>query len=164
MKRLLMIIMLGTSVFGAISEGENAAEFTLKTLDGAQKHSMDEFKGDVVLLNLWASWCDGCREEMPEFFKLQNEYKSGFKVVAVSIDKKEDASAKFIRGVEEELKMQNPMVMLYDPQKKLAKAYGAVAMPSSYLIDKNGVVRRVIVGSLHAEEIDALKREIDQLQ
>jgi len=164
MKKVIISALLACSLFGAIGEGEKAADFTLTSLDGTHSRSMADFKGEVVLLNLWASWCDGCKHEMPEFFTLQQAFGSGFKIVTVSIDKKPEASQEFLGSVEDAMGTKTPFVTLYDPKKTLPKAYGAVAMPSSYLIDKNGVVKRVIVGSLDAEGIAALKREIESLK
>jgi alkyl hydroperoxide reductase subunit AhpC len=101
---------------------------------------------------------------MPEFFKLQKEYADGFKIVAVSIDNEAAASAKFLHSLEDELGYKTPFLILHDPEKSLPKAYGAVAMPSSYLIDKKGIVRAVIVGSLNGDDIEELKQEINKIK
>ncbi|MBU1657532.1 TlpA family protein disulfide reductase [bacterium] len=164
MKKILLLIALGLSLYAGISKGDKAVDFDLKSLDQSKSFKQTDFKGEVVLLNLWASWCSGCKEEMPEFFKLQKEYKSGFKIVAVSIDKNADDSQKFLKSLEDEMGYETPFVTIHDGKKMLPKAYGAVAMPSSYLIDKNGVVRLVIVGSLSNKDIQELKQEIDKLK
>ena len=165
MKKIVLLIALVFNLYASgISEGDNAYEFNLETLDGKKSFKMSDFKGEVVLLNLWASWCRGCKKEMPEFFELQREYKSGFKIVTVSIDKKPSNSKEFLGCVEDDLGYKTPFISLYDAKKVLPKAYGAVAMPSSYLIDKNGVVRSVIVGSLNSDDIEKLKKDIDKLK
>jgi len=164
MKKVLAAALLAINLFAAAGEGDKAPGFTLKTLDGTESYSMADFKGEVVLLNLWASWCDGCKKEMPAFFELQKAYGSGFRIVAVGIDNEASGSKMFLKSLEKDLKCKTPFVTLYDPEKSLPKAYGAMGMPSSYLIDKGGVVRRVIVGSLDEDGITELKHAIDALR
>jgi thiol-disulfide isomerase/thioredoxin len=164
MKKIILLLVLGLSLYGGVREGDQAVKFDLKSLDQSKSYKMQDFAGDVVLLNLWGSWCSGCKKEMPEFFKLQKEYANGFKIVAVSIDNDAAASEKFLNSLEDELGYKTPFLTLHDPKKLLPKAYGAVAMPSSYLIDKNGVVRAVIVGSLSGDDIEELKQEINKLK
>jgi len=164
MKKIIVLISLAVSLFAGVSEGDKAVDFTLETLDKSKTYKMSDFKGEVILLNLWASWCGGCKKEMPEFFNLQREYKEGFKIVTVSIDNVPEKSTKFLKSVEEEVGFKTPFISLYNPTKSLAKAYGARGMPSSYLIDKEGVVRLVAVGSLNSSDIEELKKEIDKLK
>jgi thiol-disulfide isomerase/thioredoxin len=160
----MIAMVLSLQLFAGVSEGEKAVAFDLKTLEGSKSYQMDDFKGKVVLLNLWGSWCGGCKKEMPEFFKLQKESDKGFEIVAVSIYNKASESEKFLHSLEGEVGYKTPFLTLHDPDKMLPKAYGAVAMPSSYLIDKEGVVRAVIVGSLDADDIEELKLEINKLK
>jgi len=163
MKKILLILMIALTLYAGVTEGDRAVDFTLSTLDATQQHTLTELKGKVILLNLWASWCGGCQKEMPEFFKLQSSYANNFEIVTVSIDKNAQNSIDFLEEVSQDLKMKIPFKTLYDPQKKLAKAYGAMGMPSSYLIDKEGVVRMVIVGSFNHDDIEALRQKIDLL-
>jgi len=164
MKKVIVLMVLVVSLFGEISKGDKAIDFNLKTLDGTKSYKLSDFKGEVVLLNLWASWCGGCKKEMPEFFNLQKEYKSGFKIVTVSIDKDRNNAVDFLSSVEKSAGFKTPFVSLYDPKKGLARAYGARGMPSSYLIDKNGVVVLVMIGSLSHSDIAQLKTQIDKLK
>jgi len=164
MKILLLFLTLGLHLYAGISEGDKAPNFTLKTLDGKKIYSMKNFKGEVVLLNLWASWCKGCKKEMPEFVALQKSYKKGFKLVTVNLDDSPEKAEKFLASVEKKTGMKIPFISLYDPKKSLAKAYQCSAMPSSYLIDKQGKIRNIIVGSLNADEIEQLKLEINKLK
>jgi len=164
MRKIIILMALALSLFAGISVGDKAVEFNLETLDKSKSYTLNDFKGEVILLNLWASWCTGCKKEMPEFFKLQNQYKSGFKILTVSIDKNCADSQNFMKSVEKDVGYSTPFVSLYDPTKSLAKAYGARGMPSSYLIDRNGIVNLVIVGSLSHDDILELKVEIDRLK
>ncbi len=164
MKTLLLFLTLGLHLYAGISEGDKAPDFTLKTLEGTKTYTMQNFKGEVVLLNLWASWCKGCKKEMPEFFELQKSYKKSFKIVTVSVDDKASKSQKFLQSVEKKTGIKTPFISLHDSDKSVAKAYQAVAMPSSYLIDKKGIIRLIIVGSLNSEDIEQLKLEINKLK
>jgi len=164
MKTLIIILALIANLAAGVVEGDKAIAFSLKDLEGSKSYTMEDFKGEVVLLNLWASWCSGCKEEMPEFYKLQKQYPKGFKIVAVSIDSDAGKSEEFLASVEEELGMKRPFIVLHDNEKKLPKSYRCIGMPSSYLIDKEGVIRKIIVGSLNSEDIEALRHDIDALR
>ena len=162
-KILLVVIALSIGLFAGVSEGDKALGFNLKSLNG-KSYSMNSFKGKVVLLNLWASWCSGCKKEMPEFYKLQKSMGRNFKIVAVSIDKNSADAKSFLASVNKKTHMKTPFVVLHNPSKSLAKEYKAQAMPSSYLIDKKGIIRAVIVGSLNHNDIVQLKAEIRKLK
>ena len=164
MKILLLLLSLAFTLHAGISEGDKAPNFTLKTLDGKKSQTLKDLQGNVVLVNIWASWCKGCKKEMPEFFKLQKAYKKGFKIVAVSVDDEASKAHNFLHSVEEHTGINVPFIALHDSKKSVAKSYQCAAMPSSYLIDKNGIIKEVIVGSLNADDIEILKREINQLK
>jgi DsbE subfamily thiol:disulfide oxidoreductase len=137
-----------------------APEFTGVDMDG-RKVSLKDFRGKVVFLNFWATWCDGCRDEMPSMEKLYREFKGkGFEVVAVNVkDKRPDALAFY-----KKLQLTYPVVM--DPEGEVGLLYGAFGLPASYLIDRNGTVlgrmwgpadwyspgARKLIGSLVAEK------------
>jgi len=160
MKYLLLYSLLTFFLFAEVNVGDKAPNFTLKTLDGKQIHTMQEFKGKVVLLNLWASWCKGCKKEMPEFITLQKQNTKDFKLVAVSLDDSKDKASHFLST----LKQKIPFTVLHDSKKHLAKAYSCSAMPSSYLIDKNGVIQQILIGSLNHNDIKVLQEKINALK
>ena len=107
-------------------------EFNLSTPDG-KKISLKDFRGKVVLLNFWASWCVPCREEMPAMEKLYQEYRpKNFIVLAVAVkDRKQDA-IDFVK----ELKITYPIAL--DPDAKVGGEYGAWGLPATYLIGPKG--------------------------
>jgi peroxiredoxin len=107
-------------------------DFTLNTLDG-KKISLKDFRGKVVLLNFWASWCTPCREEMPAMEKLYQEYKDkNFVVLAVAVkDRKQDA-VDFVK----ELKISYPVAL--DPEAQVGSLYGAWGLPATYIIGPKG--------------------------
>jgi len=164
MKKYTLILLLTSALFSGAQVGDKAPNFKLNTLNHKTSVQLSSLRGQTVLLNLWASWCKGCKKEMPEFFKLQKSYKKGFKIVTVSVDDEASKSQKFLHSVEKKVGYKTPFITLHDTKKNVAKAYQCSAMPSSYLIDKNGVIRNIIIGSMDDADIQALKQEINHLK
>ena len=166
MKKILLILLLLESFIycDGIVEGKKILDFRLKSINGQKYYTIRDFEGEVVFLNLWGSWCRGCKKEMPEFFRLQKEYEDKkFKIVTVNIDGKKRNIRKFLRKIEKKTDIKTPFLVLYDMHKNVARRYKVRAMPSSYLIDKNGIVRLIVIGSLYEDDIKELKKEIDKL-
>ena len=117
-----------------IKDHPAAPDFTLPD-PGGEKISLKDYRGKVVFLNFWATWCEFCREELPAMERLYREFKGkGLEIVAVNIkDKREDALA-FVR----KNKLSFPILM--DPEGEIGLLYGAYATPTVYLIDRNGAV------------------------
>lgn len=141
---------------------KKAPEFTLSGLDG-KAVSLSDFKGRVVFLDFWASWCPPCKQEMPELAKLAERYgKSDFTVVAVSVDKKKEHASGFISTVKGS---SNRIMVLHDPEASVVSQYMAQAMPTSFILDKAGVIRFVHFGyreedpSKWVEEIEGLLKQ-----
>ena len=111
-----------------------APDFTLAD-PGGKKVSLKDFRGKLVFLNFWATWCTSCRTEMPAMERLYREFKSkGFVILAVNVkDNRKDALA-FVK----ELKLSYPIVM--DPDGEVGLLYGAWGLPATYLIDEKGIV------------------------
>jgi peroxiredoxin len=107
-------------------------EINLSAPDG-KKISLKDFRGKIVLLNFWASWCVPCREEMPAMEKLYQEYKDkNFVILAVAVkDRKQDAI-----DFAKELKITYPIVL--DPEAQVGQAYGAWGLPATYIIGPKG--------------------------
>jgi len=117
-----------------LKDRQVAPDFTLPE-PGGKKVSLQDFRGKVVFLNFWASWCESCRDEMPSMERLYREYKGkGLEIVAVNVkDKRPDALA-FVK----ELRLNYPILM--DPEGEVGLLYGAFGLPVTYLIDRKGVV------------------------
>ena len=117
-----------------IKDRPAAPDFTLSNPDG-KKLSLKDYRGKLVFLNFWATWCEFCRDEMPGMERLYREFKGkGFEVLAVNVkDKRSDALA-LVR----KLKLSYPIVM--DPEGEVGLLYGAWGMPATYLIDEKGMV------------------------
>jgi len=123
-------------------EGEDAPSFQLKGLDGGSV-SLAELKGKVVVLHFWATWCPPCLEELPQllsFFRKQDPAR--FVLLTVNVDAAHPARVKeFLRswGVE-------PSGYL-DPGGKLARRYGTIRFPETYILDPKGTLRKKLVGA-----------------
>jgi len=165
MKTILLFLALGLNLYAGISLGDKAPNFTLKSIDDTTTYTLKQFKGNVVILNLWTSWCKGCKKEMPAFFKFQKEYKnSNVKIIAINLDDNTQKAKKFLHSIETKLGYKTPFIVLQNPNKSVAKAYQCGAMPSTYIIDKNGNIQDLIVGSLNDDDIKQLKVEINKLK
>lgn len=118
----------------AVKEPSAAPDFTLINPDG-KKVSLKDFRGKVVFLNFWATWCEFCREEMPAMERLYQEFRGkGLEIVGVDVkDKRADALA-FVK----KLRVTYPIVL--DPDGEVGVLYGAFGLPLSYLIDRKGMV------------------------
>ena len=117
-----------------------APDFTLLDPDG-KKVSLKDFRGKVVFLNFWATWCASCRDEMPAMQRLYKEFGGrGFEIIGVNVkDKRPDALA-FVK------RLQITYPILFDPRGEVGELYGAYGMPLSYLIDRNGIVVARLLG------------------
>jgi len=119
--------------------GSNAPDFTLQDSDHIV--TLSQFRGQVVLLNFWATWCPPCVEETPSMVQMQTRLKDkGVVVLAVSIDDDDAAYHKFLKDYSVN------MVTVRDEAKKTATLYGTFGWPETYVIDRNGVIRRKFIG------------------
>ncbi len=132
---LVIAIFFSLSVTAAEIPPKDAADFTLKSLTGENLRLREQI-GDVILLNFWASWCGPCREEMPELEKLQQKYQAlGFKVMGVNVETSPEKAQVFLKN----MKLSFPIVL--DSEQTVSKTYQVEAMPTTYLIDRQGKLR-----------------------
>ncbi|MEE3320248.1 MAG: TlpA disulfide reductase family protein [Pseudomonadota bacterium] len=119
----------------ATEEGKPAPGFTLKSLDGSNV-KLNELRGTVVLVNFWASWCGPCRTEMPLLDELYKEYRDyGFTVLGINLDEEHNRALKLLDRV------PVSFPILFDPDNSTSEAFGVDAMPTTVLVDRDGVVR-----------------------
>jgi peroxiredoxin len=125
----------------SIPEGIPAPDFTFPDLNG-RNISLSDYKGKVVLINIWATWCPPCVYEMPSMEKLYKEFKGeNFEILAVSIDTGgKDIVAPFIK------KYKLTFPALIDPKGTIKTLYGVTGVPESYIIDKQGIIIEKIIG------------------
>jgi thiol-disulfide isomerase/thioredoxin len=141
----------------APKEGFLAPQFSLYDLSGNQV-SLSDFRGRVVLLNFWATWCAPCRREIPSLERLYHMRKGeGFEIVAVNSER---ASSSKIASFVQQYQMSFPILL--NPGQDVGSRYWIRAVPTSFLVDKKGVIRWKIVGGREWESAYVLSR-IDQL-
>jgi peroxiredoxin len=118
-----------------------ATDFYLRDLNGKLVR-LSDFRGKVVLLNFWATWCKSCLKEMPSMQQLYQAYRGkGFEIIAVSVD---TASAAKVRAYAEKLGLTFPI--LHDRDSLISRLYSNPGVPSSYLIDPQGKVAYRVLG------------------
>lgn len=121
--------------------GDEAPNFQLRDLAGNMV-ALSQFRGKVVLLNFWATWCGPCREEMPSMEQLyHNMPRKDFEILAVSTDPQ---GAVVTRPFQQEFGLTFPI--LHDPDMRVGLSYGARSLPMSVMIDRHGIVRLKIFG------------------
>ena len=111
--------------------------------DAQSKISLSQFKGQVVVLNFWATWCAPCVEEVPSLVEMQRRLKAkGVTVLAVSVDVDESAYRQFVKDHNVNL------LTVRDASGKSNALYGTFKFPETYVIDRNGVMRRKFIGAV----------------
>ena len=121
--------------------GKVAPDFTVQDAD--RKVALNEFRGKVVVLNFWATWCMPCIEEMPSLVQMQQRLKDrGVTVVAVSLDQNADAYQRFIQD------HNISLLTVRDEKQQSNNLYGTFKFPETYVIDRNGVMRRKFIGAV----------------
>jgi thiol-disulfide isomerase/thioredoxin len=126
----------------AMLTGAPAASYSVKTLDG-KSDALDRYRGRVVLVNLWASWCAPCRSETPALEQLY-EQNRGRGLVVLGIDQGESPEA--AGAFAKEMKLTYPILL--DQDQRYGRAYAAVGMPTSLVVDPGGHIVRGIDGEL----------------
>ncbi len=125
-------LMSSNSAFATEKLSGPAKDFTLKSRSG-KNIRLAEQKGNVVLINFWASWCAPCRQEMPKLEELHNKYKDlGFVLLGINLDATPDLSKKLLKDI----KVTFPV--LFDPENEVSEAYNVESMPTTVIVDKNG--------------------------
>ncbi|MBZ5597943.1 MAG: TlpA family protein disulfide reductase [Acidobacteriia bacterium] len=119
--------------------GTTPPDFSVQ--DSDRRITLNELHGKVVVLNFWATWCPPCVEEMPSLVQMQQRLKDkGITVLAVSVDVDEDAYHKFLKDYKVNL------LTVRDPSHKSSDLYGTFKYPETYIIDRNGTLRRKFIG------------------
>ncbi len=145
-KNILISLTLMLSFNLLAADKIEAPDFTLKSLTG-ENLRLSEFRGQVVLLNFWASWCGPCRQEMPLLNDIQKKYSPlGFSVLGINVDLKSEKAFRYLKDT--------PVIfpVLFDPDSKVSELYSVSAMPSTALIDKDGKVRFIHAGYKPGDE------------
>jgi cytochrome c biogenesis protein CcmG/thiol:disulfide interchange protein DsbE len=164
---LLLWIVVGLGLvallaFGFLSQGgsrpqpgEPAPGFSLTLFDGSEV-SLNDLRGQVVVVNFWASWCSPCREEAPDLQSVWAQYEGkGVVFLGVTYKDAEAASLEFVETYG--LTYANG----FDARGRISRAYGVVAVPETFIIDRDGNVAWLHIGAVKA---DALSQQLERLQ
>ena len=121
--------------------GTVAPDFTVQ--DSDRKIELRDYRGKIVLLNFWATWCPPCVEEMPSLVQLQERMKAkNVMVLGVSVDASADAYHKFLKDHNVDF------LTVRDADQKTNNLYGTFKFPETYIIDRKGIVRRKFIGAV----------------
>ena len=155
----ILVIFTVSTLAASSLEGQVAPDFVLRSATG-ENLRLSEYRGDVVLINFWATWCGPCRQEMPLLDDLYGRYKRvGFNLLGVNIDEDSRRAMQMVQ----ELGVNFPV--LFDENKEVSKLYEVAAMPVTILVDREGIVRHVHHGykpgyeEKYLTEIRSLLRE-----
>ncbi|MBT3313613.1 MAG: TlpA family protein disulfide reductase [Anaerolineae bacterium] len=150
----------GNSTAGLIpapQAGFLAPDFTLETLEG-ESITLSDLRGKAVLLNFWATWCPPCRAEMPAFQQAYADYADqDFVIVAVNAIQQDNLAA--INEFQAEFGLSFPIVL--DNDANVSRAYQVRSLPTSFFIDKKGVISEVVIGGPIAEAL--IRSRIEEL-
>lgn len=133
----------------AALQGEAAPSFTVPNLAGSTS-GLDAYRGHVVVMNLWASWCPPCRAEMPDLQRLYQSYKSRG-VVVLGVDQGE--SAERVSAFAQSLGIHYPLLL--DQQQQYGRVYAALGLPTTILVNAQGIVVRGFDGPLAYQQMVA---------
>lgn len=137
---MAIILALGFLFSGLATadvSGTTAPDFTLKSRSG-ENLRLEDLRGEVIMLNFWASWCGPCRQEMPHMDAIEEEFRDyGFRVLAVNVDQNRDDAERFLESVPVDF------AILWDHESTVSELYDVQAMPTTVMIDRNGQARHV---------------------
>jgi peroxiredoxin len=126
-----------------IREGDRAPEFSIPSLDG-KPVSLSSFRGKAVMVHFWATWCPPCVEELPTLERLyRGNFGRDLEILAVSVD--EGGAAAVVPFMQ---KNRFALPILLNPDQSVSRAYGTFKFPETYLVDREGVVRKKVIGAV----------------
>ncbi len=154
---LLILVLLLVPLAHAVGVGAPAPDFDLPRLDSKTRLHLAELRGKIVLIDFWASWCGPCREALPQYDKLYAEFpRSEFEIVAVNLDENVADAKKFLA----EHAVHYPVAL--DPAGGVPQSFGLIGMPTSYLVDRKGVIRLSYSG-FKPQDLDTLRMTIGKI-
>jgi len=139
---LASVLCFSASAFAATA----APEFSLPGRSG-QTVTLSAYRGDVVMINFWASWCKPCRQELPLLEQMYQRYKNlGFTLIGVNVDEDQKNADLILKNIP----VSFPIA--YDQQDKVSNKYGLEGMPNTVFVDRNGNIRHVHTGYTPGDE------------
>lgn len=163
MNNLLLALLLSASAMlfsqslMALEQGDAVPKCALTSMDGGQSYKLEQFKGKVLYVDFWASWCGPCAKSFPFLNQLDAEFKDkGLQILGVNLDEEKPAAHEFLN------KYPAAFTVVADAGEQCARSFDVKGMPSSYLVDKNGMIHHVHLGFRPAEA-EELRGLVEQL-
>ena len=157
---LLLAVLLGACGGGVsagstgVNQGNLASDFALETIDGTEV-SLSDYRGNVVLVNFWATWCPPCRAEIPDFeAAYQARQSDGFVVLGINVEEPRDAVVPFVEAIG----MTYPVLL--DRGGQVMKMYRVPGLPISLILDRDGVIQVRHIGFLTREQLEDYLAEL----
>ena len=150
-------LVVASVAFAGVGKGQRAPEFSLPSLKGSNV-ALSQLRGKVVLVDFWAQWCEPCKKELPQLDRLSKEYAAkGVVVLAVNIDKQRENAERMVK------QLGLTLDVLLDPAGSVAGSYDLPKMPTSFVVDRKGIVRFVNEGFDGPKDVERFKHELDEL-
>jgi cytochrome c biogenesis protein CcmG, thiol:disulfide interchange protein DsbE len=154
---VLILICLGgcQSKTAALVQGKKTPLFQLKSLDGDLQQFPDMFAGKVVVIRFWADWCPFCKSEMKSIEPIYQKYRSkGLVMLALNVRQDRKTAAAFIN------KLGISYDVLLDEEGEIARNYGVIGLPTTFIIDRQGLLHTRIIGESSAELFEQIVAEL----
>lgn len=151
LKGLALVVSVVISLTGCepppqLRIGDVPPSVTLLDLSGRQVTFPDDFKGQILMIRFWADWCPYCKGEMAAIEPIYREYRAkGFNVLAINVKQSTDVARKFVDA----LRLSYPVLL--DDEGSTARRYGVVGLPTTVILDRDGVVREKILGEAQGD-------------
>ncbi len=154
----LLSLTLGLATLPSQAEDKiPAPDFTLKSHSG-ENIKLSELRGDVVMINFWASWCVPCLQEMPALEKIHQRYKDlGFTLLGVNVEQDISEAKAYLK------KVNVSFPILFDLNNQVSNEYEISGMPTTYLVDRDGNLRKLYIGYQPGTSEEVYMREIKTL-
>lgn len=153
---ILLIILFNVSVLHAASPGEPAPKCSALGINN-EEFNIEKYQNKVVYLDFWASWCPPCKQSFPILEQLHSELKEkGFEVVAINVDEDKSDALDFLSS------SSVNFPIFFDAEGNCPSTYQVMAMPSSYIINKQGIIKKVYLG-FHEENESEIRNNITTL-
>lgn len=138
------------------AEGSMAPDFSLPKVRGEGAIALSEYRGNVVLINFWATWCPPCREEIPAFIKVRDSlHAEGFEIIGIALD---EGGKDVVVPFAQEYGITYPLVL---GDQQVTQSYGGIrGIPASFLVDRQGRIVQKYVGAIDAQTLENAVRSV----
>jgi peroxiredoxin len=154
---LILLAILITGCGEKRFQALEAEDFTLAQLNSSETVSLKDYRGEVVYLSFWASWCQPCRQEMPYLAQLWERHKDrGFQVLAINVDEDIELAREFAR------QFDLPFPLLRDQERAISALYRVPGFPTHYIVDRSGHIRFSGLG-FNLADVGAVSQEVETL-